>query len=44
MPSTATFAELPDGWLLHRASSRLKFVPPFDWQATLGYSPLWTRS
>jgi 3-methyladenine DNA glycosylase/8-oxoguanine DNA glycosylase len=31
------FAELPDGWLPHRTSTKLKFEPPFDWSATLGY-------
>jgi AraC family transcriptional regulator, regulatory protein of adaptative response / DNA-3-methyladenine glycosylase II len=36
-PRTKPFTELPDGWLPHRTSKKLKFEPPFDWHAMLGY-------
>lgn len=35
--ATKPFAELPDGWLPHPTSTKLKFEPPFDWHAMLGY-------
>src|SRR5262245_55069857 len=37
MSSSKIFPELPENWLPHRASERLKFEPPFDWLATLHY-------
>jgi AraC family transcriptional regulator, regulatory protein of adaptative response / DNA-3-methyladenine glycosylase II len=37
MSSPKPFAELQDGCLSHRLSTTLKFEPPLDWHATLGY-------
>jgi hypothetical protein len=37
MSSPKPFAELPVGYLPHRLSTTLKFEPPLDWHATLGY-------
>src|ERR1700759_4516953 len=37
MPTSKSFSELPEQWLPHRKSLQLRFAPPFDWSATLGY-------